>query len=255
MKTKCREAQLVAVLVIAVCGLTTPPLAQDCPELVGRWPYGPAYAVAVSGDFAYFGSGTVLLVADISNPASPQVVGEVAFPNSFLGVEVTGGYAYVADSGGLRVIDVSTPSSPIEVGFYDTPGDALAVAISARYAYVADSYTLRVIDVSTPSSPIEVGSVDTPGYPWYAYDVAVSGGYVYVAGGSALRVIDVSTPSLPIEVGFYDTPGYAAGVTVSGEFLHVAEAWAGFEIFNAWYCPGYVPLLPSPRRPRGRLTP
>jgi len=32
----------------------------------------------VSGDYAYFGSGTVLVVADISNPASPQVVGEAA---------------------------------------------------------------------------------------------------------------------------------------------------------------------------------
>jgi len=28
--------------------------AQDCPELVGRGPYGPAYAVAVSGDHVYF---------------------------------------------------------------------------------------------------------------------------------------------------------------------------------------------------------
>jgi hypothetical protein len=49
-----------------------PVAAQDCPELVGRWPYGPSYAVAASGDYAYFGSGTVLMVADVSNPSAPR---------------------------------------------------------------------------------------------------------------------------------------------------------------------------------------
>ena len=35
---------------------------QDCPELEGRWGYGPAYAVEASGTIAYLGSGSVLMV-------------------------------------------------------------------------------------------------------------------------------------------------------------------------------------------------
>jgi hypothetical protein len=47
-------------------------LAQDCPEPVGRWPHGSAFSVAVSGDYAYLGNGTVLVIVDVSNPAVPQ---------------------------------------------------------------------------------------------------------------------------------------------------------------------------------------
>ena len=231
LKTKSGAVQLAAILVIVMCGLTLPALARHCPELVGRWPYGPAYAVAVSGSYAYFGSGTVLLVADVSNAAAPQVVGEVVLPGLIEGVAVSGSYAYVAGGeAGLWVIDVSTPVSPIEVGFVGIPWNPEGVAVSGSYAYVAasdyhyggPSGSLRVIDVSTPASPIEVGFVGTPGD---ARGVAVSGSYAYVADGSSgLRVIDVSTPASPIEVGFVDTPGVAAmGVAVSGSYAYVVN--------------------------------
>ncbi len=68
------------ILVIGSMASTSTALAQDCPELVGRWPYGPAYAVSASGDYAYFGSGTVLQIADVSVPETPQLVAEVVLP-------------------------------------------------------------------------------------------------------------------------------------------------------------------------------
>ena len=138
MKTKSGAARLVTALVIAGWVLTVPALAQECPELVGRWPYGPAFAVAVSGDHAYFGSGMVLTVAEVSDPAAFLVVGEVTLHDVPMGVAVTGSYAYVANgSAGLRIIDVSTPASPIEVGFSETPGATNGVAVAGSYAYVA----------------------------------------------------------------------------------------------------------------------
>ena len=108
-------------VVLALAAVPAP--AQDCPELVGRWPYGPSFAVAVSGDFAYFGSGTMMMVADVSDSSAPAVVGGVALPDLPQFITVDGGYAYVADwSAGLRVINVSTPSAPVEVGFCDVFG-------------------------------------------------------------------------------------------------------------------------------------
>jgi hypothetical protein len=68
--------------------------AQDCPQPVGRSPYGPACAVAVADDYADLGSGAALIVIDVS---LPDVVQDVAFSS---------GHAYVADgSAGLRVVD------------------------------------------------------------------------------------------------------------------------------------------------------
>ena len=201
-----------------------------CPKLMGSWAYGPTEAVATSGNHAYFGSGPVLLVADVSAPATLQVVGEVVLGGTVEAVVVSGGYAYVADGSGLRVVDVSTPPAPVEVGSSDTPGWANGVAVSGNFAYIADwTEGLRVIDVSTPWAPAEVGSYDMQ----FAMDVAVSGSYAYVVDEyRGLRVIDVSTPSAPVEVGFYDAPDWSYGVVVSGGYAYVAGGGAGLRVVD-----------------------
>ena len=221
---------LACLIVVFVSAVAAP--SADCLELVGRWPYGPAYAVAASGDYAYFGSGTALMVANISNPAAPQVVGDVTLPGVVYSVAVSGEYAYMATyDAGLRVIDVSIPSAPVEVGYVATPGFARSVAVSGGYGYVADTSTrLRVIDVSVASAPVEVGFVRTPGL---AFGVAVSGGYAYVANREAgLRVLDVSVASAPVEVGFVDTPAYAEGVAVAGGYAYVAGRYDGLRVLD-----------------------
>jgi hypothetical protein len=132
-----RVARVVALVVIGVYVPAVPAHAADCPELVGRWPYGPTYAVAVAGNHAYFGSGTALMVADVSTPAAPHVVGSVTLPDFVEGVAVAGGYAYVATyDAGLRVIDVSIPSAPVEVGGFGGPGFVNGVAVSGGSVFV-----------------------------------------------------------------------------------------------------------------------
>jgi len=200
---------------------------------------GAALAVAVQGDYAYIGAGPRLTILDISNPASPTVVGKtLPLPDIVHDVAVVGSYAYVADgSAGLRVVDISTPVNPAEVGFYDTPGGANGVAVAGGYAYVVGDSGhpdyiggLRVVDVSTPANPTEVGFYDTPGS---ASGVAVAGGYAYVADArGGLRVVDVSTPFDPTEVGFYDTPGRAYGVAVAGGYAYVADWNAGLRVVD-----------------------
>ena len=156
MKHQRRTVQVAALVVITVCASASPALAQDCPELVGRLPYGAVSTVAVSGDYAYFNSGDALKVADVSDPSLPHVVGYVALPGPATDIAVSGGYAYVAaDEQGLRVIDVSNPVAPVEVGFVDTLDVAWGVAVDNGYAYVA-GWGLSVIDVSTPAAPVEV---------------------------------------------------------------------------------------------------
>jgi hypothetical protein len=235
MKTMNPLAQVVAIVatVLLTCTTAISALAQGCPEPLGRWPYGPAYAVAVSGNYVYFGDGTALMVADVSDPAVPQVVGEVVLPDHAQMIALEGGYAYVPDGGTpLLIIDVSIPSNPVEVGVLEAPGlVARDVAVSGGYAYLAAGYDgLRLVDVSTPAAPVEVGFVDTPGW---ATGVAVAGGYAYVADiDGGLRVIDVSTPTAPVEVGFVDAPGDARGVEVLGSYAYVADFGGGLSVVD-----------------------
>jgi hypothetical protein len=155
---------------IAACAglvlLTSTDLAgQDCPELVGDWPAADVYSVAATGDFAYIGGNRKLLIADVSDPSAPRVVGDVQLPDDAWAhdVAVLGSHAYVAAFyAGLLVIDVGTPSAPRLVGRVATPYAASSVAVSGSYAYFTDWHSLRIIDVTTPSEPVEVGLIDTP---------------------------------------------------------------------------------------------
>jgi hypothetical protein len=209
-------------------------LRANCPELVGHLP-GPISAVAVSGDYAYLGGAAGFMVADVSDPAAPRVVGEVGIPLGVRDIAVSGGYAFLAcglrGDGGLQVVDVSTPSAPVEVGFINTPGPTDGVAVSGFHAYLAGDYGLRVIDVSVPSTPVEVGSIDTPDS---ASAVAVEGSYAYVAAGEYgdLRVIDVSAPSAPVEVGHADQLGAALGVAVDSGYAFVANSDSGLLVID-----------------------
>jgi hypothetical protein len=173
---------LVGIFCLLLCGSAH---AQDSLNVtkVGEMAYwNYAYAVVVSGDYAYvadFSCG--LRVINVSDPSSPFEVGYYLTPGAARDVAVSGDYAYMADDVGLRVVNVSDPSSPYEVGYYDTPHQALGVAVSGDYAYVADNDAgLRVVNVTDPSNPFETGYYDTPDD---ACDVAVSGNYAYVADG------------------------------------------------------------------------
>lgn len=71
---------------------------------------------------------------DISNPASPAIVGNLDTPSEARDVVVSGTHAYVANlTSGLRVIDISNPQSPHTVGSVPTTL-ALGVARSGTYA-------------------------------------------------------------------------------------------------------------------------
>ena len=228
MNSTTRLAQLAAVhgAALIICTLAVPVFAVDCLELVGTWPFDPAHAIAASGDYAYFGSGSALLVADVSDPGAPNVVGQVVLPDSIGDIEVSGNHVYLAAwDAGLRVVDVSDPTNPVEVGFVDTPGRARDVAVSDGFAYVADTREgLRVIDVSDPTDPVEGAFVPSINFTTH---VVVSEEYALMAdnsgwiGQGVLRIFDVSEPSAPVEAGSIGT-GWFQSVGVSGSYAYMA---------------------------------
>ncbi len=199
---------------------------------VGRWPYGPAFAVAVQGDYAYLGSGGGIYILNISDPTLPTKISEIATPSVVEGLFVNNLHLYVADYyAGLRIINVADPANPYEEGYYNTPGHAYSVYVLGSYAYVAAAWAgLRVINVADPAHPYELGYYDTPDQ---AYGVYVLDSYAYVADDEAgLRIINVAHPANPYEVGYYDTPGWARDVYVLGSYAYVADGSAGLGIIN-----------------------
>jgi hypothetical protein len=133
-------------------------------------------------------------VVDVSNPASPIVIGGLDL-GGIDDIAVAGNYAYVVTYSVFHVLDLSDPTSPVISGSLDVGGGTGGVAASDGYAYVADGHGgFQVVDVSNPYSPSIVGG----------------------------RIN-----------GLMDVPGNARGVSVSGDYVHVANNWGSHRVLPA----------------------
>lgn len=245
-----KSSYLALALVLAF-----PWIGETCVEQVAELPDGPALAVDLEGDLAVFGSGRVLIVADLSDPVQPVEVGRVVLTGVVRDIDILDERAYVATGeSGLAIVDLSDPSAPFVLGTAAAAfGEVIDVVADGSYAYAverayptqyAKSTHLDVIDVSQPSQPVLVGSVETQ----YRNPVrlAVSGDVVFLAAyphlwpaptGEAIRVYDVSDPEQPVELGLPTSSLWGAdGIEVVGDELFVlGEAYLGgalLEVFD-----------------------
>ena len=205
-----------------------------------------AHGVAVSGSYAFVAAqgclsgqpcpdstvGNALVVIDVSNPASPQIVASIS--NASLppqwsgtsallhacGIAVSGNYAYVTASYSARltVIDISNPLQPAIVASIQNKsvGSTLPlpvdVAVANGYAYVANEVNngiLTVVDVHNPLSPHVVGSITSAADLAGAYRVRVRGNFAYVASSyaQAMAAVDISDPANPRVAGVFTSSG------------------------------------------------
>ena len=170
-------------------------------------------------------------VLDVSDPASPIVVGFLETPGWATGIAVERNKVYVADRAeGLRILDVTDPFNAFEIGYLDTPGTASDIVIVDKIAYLADGSALRVIDVSNPAVPVELGSCEPSGS---VVKIALSGTYAYVLGfEGVLSVIDITDPTGLSEVDFVELPGPAYDLAVDGFDVYLAAGGNGLFVLR-----------------------
>jgi hypothetical protein len=184
--------------------------------------------IQVQGNYAYIvrnGGAPDFLVVDISNTASPSVVGSLTLTGTPQNIAVSGSYAYVvsgADAEELQIINVSSPSSPSVVGTYNATGGAnmLGVYVVGTTVYLTRASSTNdefyIVNASTPASPSLTGSL---GLGADSNEVWVSGNYAYVASSSdpqELQVIGISTPAAPSLAGSLDLATGSNAFTVTG---------------------------------------
>jgi len=193
---------------------------------------GEVHQVVVSGNYAYladrFWNGIAeiqefgaLRIMDISNPASPQLVGEYQTGGQAWSVGVVGNIAYVG-AAELEMFDVSDSANATHIANYGPAG--WGGVLPGDRAYVSSS-GLAILDISDPTSPQRLG-----GYPAYG---VVSGQYGYVGiPGQGVAVIDFDPPANLPRVASLDTPGSARRVVVSGTRAYVADHSAGLQVLD-----------------------
>lgn len=196
-------------------------------ERVDGWPYAGARAVSVDTgrDLVFLGSGGAILILDVSDPASPQLVYDGMHTGGHvrdLRYDAADKRLYVADwRTGLEIWDVDDPQNPVLLSstpvYYigtnsDQPTDGLV--ITGDYLYVnANEARVHAFNISDPTNPVDLGVQAGP-FWYYTHErdtdaVATADGSVYV-GGSGIVKYNILSGGTLNKVG---ESYYADGVT------------------------------------------
>lgn len=218
---------IAALLLIGWCGWVG---GAEC--TVDSRDYGPklkhlttieksgAMDAVVVGDRLYF-VGYSLYIADISEPASPVVLGVCHFPGTGRQLAVADGIAYVtARANGVYIFDVRG-SEPKLLSHYDCIELATGVEVQGNLLLIAQrQYGVEIVDVSDPTKPVYVSKIKTD----EAQSVDVRGDVMYVGdwGASQLTTIDIRNPRHPEILNSHRLRGYGDGVCVDGDLLYAS---------------------------------
>lgn len=196
---------------------------------------GAALNVALSGQHAYVADGAAggLQVIDVSDRASPVIVGALDTPGSASDVAVSGGLACVADgAAGMQVIDVSNPTSPQILGSLPLATDR--VGMLGGFAYILNGGALHAVDLSNPAAPSLGGSIGTTlnnGGP-----IEISNGRAFVFGfsqsGNIVQAIDLTNPSAPQLAGSIPVGESALDLFVDGDRAYFVEIHSSFRVID-----------------------
>lgn len=188
------------------------------------------YGIVISEDIAYVATDANLTILDISNPASPSLLGvETGAGGS--DVALRGTYAYLMrGSKGIRSIDISDPSHPIAVGSATFSNWPRGIDIAGSYGYTAGFLNvLQVLDLSNPSAPSVIASL-----PVHGTEIEIDGHHAYLADWDRLTIVDISVPTSPVQVGiFTDTWMWGvACVAVSGTYAYALGVYGDVNVID-----------------------
>ncbi len=180
---------------------------------------GPAdtHSLATEGTYLYVGrdssAGKEFSIFDITNPASPQLRGQLDLGGRPNAIIISGTYAFLASTytnGELQVVSIADPANPSLVTQFDLTvgnsgggtGDATALARYGNYLFMTrDSTTNKflVFDIRNPVSPQLVAlSNALTGSP---LGVVTDGQYAYVAStknNAELQIFNIQNPLSPV---------------------------------------------------------
>ncbi|MDQ7815380.1 MAG: beta-propeller fold lactonase family protein, partial [Patescibacteria group bacterium] len=190
--------------------------------------------VIVKGRYAYMlsESSSTFVVLDVSDAATPSVVGTLTLPAIAKSLAVSGDRAYVGSNSADRkvyVVDLSIPSSPSILGsvLAANAGNIGTLDVAGQYVYfTSDSDADGIfgkIDVSNPASPVVIATTTCTGSG--PKTISVKGKYVYVSAASAneFRIYNVVSRNNITLAGTAAVGDGAYGFSMSGRYAYVSN--------------------------------
>jgi hypothetical protein len=214
------------------------------PVLLGSVDVGTAAGIEVDGNYAYVvrrDTVGALAVVDVSDPASPVMVGFAPIGSVDCHVAVSNDHAYVAllDTG-FHAVDIADKNNP-DVLTTNRMYYPMAVAIKGGYAYVGDLAGVSVMDLSDPAQPLLIRRIDLSF--GYLRDICIDGDRLYAAGQEHIYVLDISTPANPQVLGLSSELGANTyGIKVKNGYAYVANYTRGLTVLDVSQAGGTMDL-------------
>ncbi len=187
--------------------------------------------VRVRGNYAYVAAYDAgLQVFDVSEPASPQLIGEGAIEGFAWYVAISGNRAYLAATFSIEAFDISDPANPIHLASIPKMF-CFGLEADGNALYVSYIDGFDILDVSDPANPTVIGTSGITGGN-SAEAVALQNNIAYVAHGNYIDIIDYSVPTAPSQIGYYFTRAHPRGLAAHGTVLYVIEDARGIEVID-----------------------
>lgn len=219
-------------------------------------PTSPVNSLHLSGLYLYLGGDTETVVADVSNPTSPVVVGSLPTGPAF-GIGVLGDALVVAagTSGALTgrldgpatLDDVRRQLARAYGGLQNSEIDQTVVEGDRLYVEAA-SEGVWILDVSDSRSLTELGLWPVPADT--ARSLAADGTTLYVGTPASLEVVDAADPSAPRTVASLPITGQLTAEGADHGVVAVAVT-GGIQLVDARdpATPALGAMIPTPSSP------
>lgn len=211
---------------------------------------------AGAGDYLYVPTTYQISILDISDPASPTLIGTFPYAPRHPALSVWGGLAYVLSEPGsgtnpyrsqLNIYDLANPATPTLRGVYNLGDTYEKVFARGDHAYLVKSGRLVIVDVSNPDLPTLAGELVSGDLTIVTREEAgrmwLKDGTLYIITGQRderlFHIVDVSSPASPV---FLNTFSYELGgapqehaltsLTGSGKYLFMGVYWGNFVLFD-----------------------
>ena len=190
-------------------------------------------------EFAVVGVYDGAVFIDISNPATPNIVGKISGSNSpWRDLKYWNRHVYIGTeaSDGVKVVSVDDPDNPILVSTISDFGNSHNIHIDADgYLYVvgASSNDVWIYNLTMPAFPQLVGTWSGE----YLHDIEVYNNKLYGAAiySGTFYIVDVSDKTNPTPLTSYNTGGgristHDCAVTFDEHYLITGDETTGGHI-------------------------
>jgi len=198
-------------------------------DFIGQWnTSNRCKSSYISGNIAYITNNNILEILDISDPTSPNLIGQTTLNSSFLSEDIFGkdNYVYIANYKTIYMFDVGDPVNPDTVTSFELESIINDIYIVGDLLYLIASYDFYILDISDPTTITQLGFLKLPDASLGLTRFHVDGDYAYLGSWShhpdhGLYIIDIADSEHPSIHGRFLERSLI--VFAQGSFAYVAN--------------------------------